>query len=340
MENLLNSQEKNDFFAIKTTNMWIDESKKLPTPKKLFGDFWCEGEVCILFSSANTGKSILAVQVADSISKGTSILNFSSDTEPQKVLYFDFEMTKKQFENRYSEDFNNHYSFSDNFLRAEINPDTEIPENVVFEDFLVERLEHAVVESNVKTLIIDNITYLKDETENARKALPLMKHLKRIKVKHNLSLLVLAHCPKRNFQNPLTKNDLQGSSMLMTFCDSAFAVGESAFDKSLRYLKQIKVRNGEFLYDSENVLVCEVHKPHNFLRFDFVNFASEKDHLKERPEKEKSELEKEIEVFLETQPGISSYAIAQKLCPSDVKFESFRVKVNNTVNRIKNRNNP
>jgi hypothetical protein len=59
-------------------------------------------------------------------------------------------------------------------------------------------------------LIIDNLTYLRDETENARNALPLMKFLKELKSKHGLSILALAHTPKRDSSKPLGRNDLQG----------------------------------------------------------------------------------------------------------------------------------
>ena len=42
----------------------------------------------------------------------------------------------------------------------------------------------AILEQNsgAKVLIIDNITYLKTETENAKNALPLMKQLKDLKI--------------------------------------------------------------------------------------------------------------------------------------------------------------
>jgi hypothetical protein len=45
---------------------------------------------------------------------------------------------------------------------------------------------------------------------------------------------------------PLSANDLQGSKMLINFCDSAFAIGKSSNDKDLRYLKQIKQRSKEY----------------------------------------------------------------------------------------------
>ena len=59
--------------TIKTANEWIEEAKFKPIPKMLFGDFWFEYELCILFADTNLGKSILAVQIANSISKGEPI---------------------------------------------------------------------------------------------------------------------------------------------------------------------------------------------------------------------------------------------------------------------------
>jgi hypothetical protein len=75
--------------------------------------------------------------------------------------------------------------------------------------------------------------------------------------------------------------------MLINFCDSCFTIGESQKDKNIRYLKQIKVRQKEFFYDSDNVCVCQIEKPENFLKFDLLNYSSEREHLKENTEKDK-----------------------------------------------------
>ena len=243
---LLNNPDANDckgLFTVKTANRWIEQAKIRPIPKMLFGEFWFEGELCILFADTNLGKSILAVQIGNSISFGIGIIGFIFEALGQLVLYFDFELSDKQFENRYSIEFQQHYIFHDNFIRVEINADAIIPDNQTFEEFLNKSLERAIVETGAKILIIDNLTYLKSETEKAKDALPLMKHLKALKNKHGLSILALAHTPKRDLSKPITKNDLQGSKMLINFCDSSFSIGESNTDKSLRYLKQIKSRN-------------------------------------------------------------------------------------------------
>ena len=320
-------------FTIQSANSWIEQAKSRPIPKMLFSEFWYESEVCILFSDTNLGKSIMAVQIANSISKGNPIPGFKLEAKKQPVLYFDFELTEKQFQNRYSENYENAYQFDDNLLRVEINPDSEIPVGQTFEDYLYDSLESLIVERKTKILVIDNLTYLRTETEKAKDALPLMKELKSLKNKYHLSLLILAHTPKRDLSKPITRNDLQGSKMLINFCDSSFSIGESSTDKGVRYVKMIKARNTEIIYDSENVCVCNISKPTNFLQFDFLNFGFEIQHLKVVSEKEKEELEGQIADLLLSDPNISAYAIAKKLCKNENNFESFKVKVSRIVKR-------
>ena len=288
------ANESKGLFTVKTASRWIEQAKTKAIPQMLFGEFWFEGELCILFADTNLGKSILAVQIGNSISKGEQIRGFKLETPKQPILYFDFELSEKQFENRYSIKFEQHYNWDNNFLRVEINPDATIPDAQSFEDFLNDSLERSIKDTGAKVLIIDNLTYLKNETEKAKDALPLMKHLKALKNKYGLSILALAHTPKRDLSKPITRNDLQGSKMLINFCDSSFSIGESHSDKNLRYLKQIKQRNTEQIYDAENVCVCQIDKPLNFLLFEFVNFGKEWEHLKQYSEKDKENLNEKV----------------------------------------------
>jgi hypothetical protein len=78
--------------------------------------------------------------------------------------------------------------------------------------------------------------------------------------------------------------------MLINFCDSSFAIGESQRDEGLRYLKQIKARNTPIIYHAENVMLCNLVKIDNLLRFDYVAMGTEREHLKVRTEKDKDEL--------------------------------------------------
>jgi hypothetical protein len=324
------SLQTDHYFVVQSGNEWIQRSKTQPIPLMLFGEFWFENELCILFADTNVGKSILAVQIADAISKGISVNDrLVTEALAQKVVYFDFELTSKQFESRFSERINgsgeyvNHYLFHRNFYRAEINPDTsDIGAFAKFEDFLNHALETTIVSSGAKILIIDNLTYLRDETENARNALPLMKYLKKLKSKHGLSILALAHTPKRDATKPLNRNDLQGSKMLINFCDSSFAIGESSKSIGVRYLKQIKARNSEIIYHAENVLLATIAKAGNFLNFTFGETAMEQEHLRVINDKQRQDLvaqAKELKAKgmtqqqIATEIGISQISVSRYL---------------------------
>jgi len=278
----------------------------------LFAEFWHEGEICILFADSNLGKSILGVQIADSISSGKYIPGFAMKTEKQPVLYFDFEMSDKQFENRYSIDYRLHYMFDENFKRVMINP--ECSEFEDFEKQLFIAIERAVISCNAKVLVIDNLTYLKTQaTDTSKEALPLMKELKKLAHKHNLSILALAHTPKRCHQNPITMNDLAGSKMLSNFADSIFAIGPSSQDTNLRYIKQIKARATAIVYDSGNVILCKISKDYNRLIFQMEDFSNENEHLRVQNDGDSSEINKQIVEQKKQNPNWSYSQIAQTL---------------------------
>ncbi len=299
-------------FTVKSANQVIDDAKNRPTPSKLFGQLWFEGEVCIMFADTNLGKSILAVQIADGVSRGRDVMVLEMGAKPQMVLYCDFELSDKQFEGRYCGDNGDHYQFSPNLMRVAINPDADdYPDGYDFEEYIKLSLEQATLKYGAKVLIIDNLTYLSRETEKAKDALPLMKWLKGFGRKYSLSILVLAHTPKRNLSNPITRNDLQGSKMLINFCDGCFAIGESTKDKSLRYIKEIKQRNVSFEYDSDHVIVCEIVKPDNFLQFRFVEFGSESEHLRQITDTDRDELIEQVKEL--SSKGKSQRDIAREL---------------------------
>ncbi len=306
---------------------WLMESNRTPIANMLFGELWYEQELCILFADTNLGKSILAIQIADSISKGQPSLGFKLEAPAQKVLYFDFEMSKMQFALRYSlphpvtKKFTETYSFGPNFIRAELNPDAVPPPHLSFEECILQGIEQSVVKRDAKVLIIDNLTYLKADNETAKDALPLMKQLKALKARYNLSILVLAHTPKRDLSKPIARNDLQGSKMLINFVDSCFAIGESTLNSSVRYLKQIKARNTEILYSDDNVILCQIEKPYNFLGFKHLGYSTEWEHLKQSTDREREQLEDDILQLKIDNPKLSIRQIAQQTGASRMRVQ-------------------
>ncbi len=285
-----------NMFTIRTGNQWLEASRSQPMPKMLFGEFWHENELCILFADTNAGKSILAVQIGNSLTRTEPISPFAVHADPANVLYVDFELSGKQFSLRYSNGANT-YDFGNGFFRAEFNPNADMPLDFRnYEEYVNSAIEYAVKSTGADILIIDNITCLRKGTERAEDALPLMKHLKALKSKFNLSVLVLAHTPKRGPAKPISINDLQGSKMLINFCDSAFAIGRSYIDNNLQYLKQIKQRGTGEVYGTNNVCLCRIKKTDDFLRFEFEGYATEHQ-LLQTPAMEKEVLLEKIKAL-------------------------------------------
>lgn len=305
-------EKKSSLFKAKTANEWIEEAEKQPIPNMLCGELWHEGELCFLFADTNVGKSIFAVQIANAISKNESCSVFKTEAAKQKVLYFDFELSAKQFQKRYSINYRNPYRFDSNFIRFEI--DTECNDILEFERNLSQSIERAIIEHAAKVIIIDNMTYLKmQSTDTAKEAIPVLKMLIDLKKKFHVSILALAHTPKRDQSKPITVNDLAGSKHFSNFADSIFSIGQSSKEPRLRYIKQIKTRATEKIYDSENVIVCEIDKQDNFLGLSFVEYDSEKTHLKELSDKERGELDNLIVQAYNDNPNLSERQIAGQL---------------------------
>lgn len=57
----------------------------------------------------------------------------------------------------------------------------------------------------------------------------------------------------------------------------------------LRYIKQLKVRYGNYTYDADNVIVSAIEKTGSFLQFVNIGYATEKEHLKEPSDKDLSQ---------------------------------------------------
>ncbi|MCJ8209087.1 AAA family ATPase [Mucilaginibacter sp. RS28] len=265
-----------DVFQVRKANDWMASDGQTQKPRMLFDNFWFEGELCILFADTNLGKSVLAVQLGNCIATGTSIEHYKVEVPASTVVYFDFEQSQLQFEARYS-GYRNAYSFSPNFYRAELNTAAGDVRNYL--DRIHYSIEETVKNTKAKVLIIDNLTYLGNQSGHAKEALNTMKFLKMLKSRYQISILALAHTPKRNPAKPITNNDMQGSKMLINFCDSAFAMGRSRLDPKLRYLKQIKQRNATELYGADRVCLFTLERNENFIYLSPCGCEPEHKHL-------------------------------------------------------------
>lgn len=293
-------------FTIKSANEVIEEAKKQPTPKMLAGELWFEGELCVLFSFNNLGKSILAVQIANAITQGASTLGLKMEAEPQTVLYFDFELSPKQREKRYSEEeldnkrLFNHYVWSDLMKWPEMDLDVlnHMTNSADRASVIFNGIKCAVDQTGAKILIIDNVTKIGGGEEKAKDAMPFMDKLLGLRNELRLSILLLAHTPKREYTKPITSADVSGSIRFMDFADSAFAINRSTNGDGERYIKQVKVRSCAEVYGESNVIHCRISKPRNFLRFDFIGYDSEYNHIRDKTTERKAKYENTFQAIM------------------------------------------
>lgn len=253
--------------SIKSANAWIEESLNTPDPKTYFHDLIVQYENTVIFASSNVGKSILAIQIAEDIAR------------TEKVLYVDLELSSKQFQMRYSDTTGEIHIFPANFTRAEIDPELIVGADL--EQEILDSIEEAAVQGT-RFFVIDNITFICNDSEKGATAGSFMMRLIRLKKKYGLTTVVIAHTPKRRAWEPITQNDLAGSAKLINFFDAGIALARSAKDNNLRYLKQVKVRTGEYRHDAENVIIFDISKTSGFLKFEIQGYGKESEHLKNR----------------------------------------------------------
>lgn len=268
--------------VMRTANQRLADAHNQPPILMLCDVFWHTGELAILFGDTGIGKSAVAVQIADSVSRGNNPFGLSNENEPLIVVFYDFELSDKQFEKRYS--LNGvPYEFSNNFRidNLDIPALKEKNPTVSLDDLVYRKVDSDIVQYEAQVIIIDNITFLKTEsTQETGAALAVMRKLIQIKRERGVSILVLAHTPKKSASDPLGLNHLAGSKQLSNFSDSVFAIGQSLNDPNTKYLKQIKPsRSSDLKYDSGHVVVFEMTKSKDFLRLSVLKFGPEKEFL-------------------------------------------------------------
>ncbi len=296
----LQSEKRAGLFRVRTANETMNDAKMQPEPRILFHPFMVEGDNTICFADTNVGKSVIAMQIANEISK------------TDKVLYIDLEQSDKQFQGRYSNNYKDDYIFDDKLLRIDFNRMFSIPEGSNYNDFFMESLILLIEETGAKIVILDNMTKLiTSDTDKAQTAKPLMDRLTDLKFKYGLSMLLLEHSRKTEMYRPLSINDLQGSKMKVNFADAVFAIGRSAKDPSIRYIKQLKCRSTEMVYNEDKVTYYEIVKENSFLHFKLIGESSEYEHLKQRDENDKSLIIQQVKDLSAT--GMPQRQIAQKL---------------------------
>lgn len=282
-----------------------------PEPEPLYKGLWYERELCCLFSYTNVGKSVLAMQIGIELSESG-----------HSVLLADFEMSWKGVQGRLSDGNGKLRDIRGKFYRAEIDPQNYNPDT--FESDIVDGIKTECLGRNIDILIIDNLSWLCNNVEKGNAAGAFMQKMIMLRDELRISILVVAHTPKRSEFSPLTGNDLAGSMRTLNFCDSAFAIGKSSQGSDLRYVKQIKTRQGRLMYGADNVITCRLTKDGGWLHFEETGASRERDHLREWSEEERTELKQKCANLVKK--GLSQSEIALELGISQTTVSRYTKK--------------
>ncbi|WP_297097545.1 AAA family ATPase [uncultured Draconibacterium sp.] len=320
----LNINKNREARIIRTANQRNEDAASLPDIMPMVGEIWQKGETAFLFADTGIGKSIAAIQIADRLSRGKSFLPMlKNECEPQRVLYYDYELSDRQFFKRYSDQENIH-QFSDNFFIDNVDF-AELYDRFPgrsFTEMLFEQIREDLANTKATVLIVDNISYLHTQTTQDQQAsLDIMRFLTTLKKELQLSILVLAHTPKKSEFSPITMSDMSGSKHLPNFADSVFCIGKCSRDNRNRYIKQIKPsRSAEMVYDQFNVIELQIEKKNTFLGFEFVGFNNELELLNIADKQDPRLLAIHLK---KTDPSLSVRAIAQKIGASKSAVQNW-----------------
>lgn len=269
---------KKKAFNVWSANQVLDDAAKQPIPNMLFSEFIFEGELTTLYAPTNRGKSFLALHIAHLIASGKSLNGLENEADSQKVIFFDLELSKLQFQARYSEEYKdakgkraykNQFKFHDNLMIAKFAA-TIPPKGIDQVEWYFSQIKETALECEAKIIFLDNISWLTNKgLEKMEDAKKLIELLLRLVKQDGYTIIILAHTPKVSDNTPITMRDLAGSAGLGNFCDAAFIINESwSQGKPYKYLKQVKCRSAIKVYDESNVLnvIMEKIEP-NFVGF-------------------------------------------------------------------------
>lgn len=241
----------------------------------LWHGLWYQGEMACLFGEPNVGKTILAMQIANVLSK-----------RGLKTFYYDFENAAHQFKARYKTDKSDPNSSDGNYIVKPLNPnysnaklDSRSVLEYIKKDFTTER---------APVIIIDDITHLIGSGDQAD--IRYVLNTLRSWTQHFLvSILVLAHSKRRKPSSLTTIDTLAGSFEYSYAFDSIFSLTRAnqynaEHNNITHYIKHHKNRMGPVIYHDLNVITVKFGRDENngFLQFnDFYTGGNERQLLRD-----------------------------------------------------------
>jgi len=288
----------------------IDKCSNQPR-RQLFGPFVLERQLNVLVGQTAAGKSVLMVQVLRGIASEEYDAGFPCEASPLKCCYIDCENDTDDWRDRM-----NGERLPDNIIRKTLDP------SVMFEelDIIISReIERIHREEGCVVFGIDNLKWLlspgnKELTDTWK----LLKALNLLRQKLGVTIILATHCNKNKINSEWTIGDISGGSDINRFSQSIWALGNVEGQSSDRYLKQLKQRSAEVVYDASNVAVARLIKAEDkalqFVYMPELNTAER--NLVRQMNNEPSKQEKILKL-LKDHPAMSAAEIAKECDCSD-----------------------
>lgn len=259
----------------------LDLNVKYKVNKYLLYPILKENQLAMFFGSTGDGKTVLAVEFANIIAKGKCDWNnWYCECPSQNVCYIDFELGSSSFSGRYKNgkfspnlhiinvnvnEYNNYIGWSNN---QSVRIDRAI-------NYIVKKSE----DTNSKIIFVDNFSNIADQVEQAKEADRFISDLYGRMKTLGLTIVFLGHTPKIPKEAKLSINQLKGSSSLSKTFESIVGFKRSEY-KNISYVKQLKHRDLDLIFDDENVGKFEFNKDGKFgFEMNFIGTDDENDML-------------------------------------------------------------
>lgn len=222
-----------------TLNFSIEEGRKLPSIKKLWGEYLFEECLTHFPALRGAAKSLLMLQICIAISSYQKEFLGEKIEINGKTLYVDFEMPESFIQRRSTQLFDNCPFPMKGYLDNVIILSTRKPFEKVI-DLIITLLK----QEKPVLLVIDNLrTALKNT--NANSAVDMINFFSILGGMRELfkcAIVVVDHT-KKGTRHLKTDSDAQsGSGAKTDLVDSDFQIRHSCQDKNLRLIKRIKSR--------------------------------------------------------------------------------------------------
>ena len=223
--------------------------------EQLFDQFWRGGELALMLGPAGSGKSLLAVQIADALARGREMDGFVMPFGRRKVLYVDLALSDRQFGERYS-----YYSPNARFLKTYKFPENLYRDRPEAPEELCEWLEAVLRGNGFDAVIIDDLSAVKRTHDGVRETLAVIRRLKKLCVESGVAILAVTACDTPGAGRMVSERDMGRSRVLCGVADSVFALGPGADGEDEQCLVQLRSRNATVFWTERSAPAGSVER--------------------------------------------------------------------------------